>query len=291
MTDNSVNMAGKVVLITGGTGGIGRVTAEKLAGMGAEVVIIARNREKAQRVVNEIKQGTGNQNVDFLIADLSSQAQVRQVADEFRHRYNRLDVLINNAGGFFMKRELSVDGIPYTWALNHYAYFLLTNLLLDMLEASAPSRIINVSSAAHLGASIDMQALRNDHTRGGYVAYGDTKLANVLFTYELARRLQGTGVTVNALHPGFVATNFAKNNGALYNLAMVLLRPFAISPEKGAETSVYLASSPEVEGVTEKYFVKQEPVQSSKASYDQGAARQLWEISEEKTGLKQPVTS
>ncbi len=291
MTDQSVDMTGKVVLVTGGTGGIGRETAEKLAALGATVAIIARNEEKAKRVVSEIKQSTGNQNVDYLIADLSSQAQVRLVADEFRHRYDRLDVLVNNAGGFFMKRKMSVDNIPYTWALNHFSYFLLTNLLLDMLKASAPARIVNVSSAGHLGATIDFDALRKGTTHGGWVAYSDTKLANVLFTYELARRLAGTGVTVNALHPGFVRTNFAKNNGGMFNPVMWLLQPFTISPEQGAETSIYLASSPQVEGVTGEYFVKKHPEPSSKASYNQEAARELWKISEEKTGLKAPVTS
>ncbi len=291
MTDNSVDMTGKVVLITGGTAGIGEVTAEKLAGMGATVAIIARNREKAERVVAEIKQATGNQNVDYLIADLSSLAQVRRVADEFRQRYNRLDVLVNNAGGFFWKRKMSVDGIPYTWALNHFSPFLLTNLLLDMLKASAPSRIVNVSSAGHLGATIDFEALRNNNTHGGWVAYSDTKLANVLFTYELARRLEGTGVTVNALHPGFVRTNFAKNNGGIFGPAMRLLQPFTISPEQGAQTSIYLASSPEVQGVTGEYFVKQHSEPSSKASYNKEAARELWEISEEKTGLKSKQTA
>ncbi len=290
MAENSVDMTGKVVLITGGTGGIGRETAKALAGMGASVAIVARNEEKAKRVVDEIKQATGNQNVDYLIADLSSQAQVRQVADEFRRRYNRLDVLVNNAGGFFMKRRMSVDDVPYSWALNHYAYFLLTNLLLDMLKASAPARIINVSSMAHLGANLDFKGLRNDDTHGGWVAYSDTKLANVLFTYELARRLEGTGVTVNALHPGFVSTGFAKNNGVIANAFMWLLQPFTISPAQGAQTSVYLASSPEVEGVTGEYFVKKQPEPSSKASYDKEAARELWEISEVKTGLVNPIT-
>ncbi len=290
MTDQSVDMTGKVVLITGGTGGIGRETAKGLAEMGATVAIVARNEEKAGRVVDEIKRETGNPHVDYLIADLSSQAQVRRVAGEFRRRYDRLDVLVNNAGGFFMKRRMSVDGIPYSWALNHYAYFLLTNLLLDMLKASAPARIVNVSSMGHLGATIDFEALRSDDTHGGWVAYSDTKLANVLFTYELARRLEGSGVTVNALHPGFVSTGFARNNGAITNALMLLLQPFTITPEKGAETSIYLASSPEVEGTTGEYFVKKKSVPSSKASYDKEAARRLWEISEVKTGLVNPVT-
>lgn len=280
------SMAGKVVLVSGATGGIGQVTALQLAEMGARVVIIGRNPEKTAGVCDKIRAQTGNPGVDFLIADLSSQAEVHRAAEAFKRRYERLDVLVNNAGSFLMKREKSVDGIPYTWALNHFSYFLLTLLLLDRLKASAPARVINVSSVAHIGATIDFERLASGNTHGGYVAYSDTKLANVLFTYELARRLAGSGVTVNALHPGLVATNFGFRGAGAYAFFFWLLRPFSISPERGAKTSVYLASSPDVAGVTGKYFVKKRAELSSRASYDQDAARRLWEISEQMTGVR-----
>ena len=203
-------------------------------------------------------------------------------------KYPRLDVLVNNAGGFFMAREESVDGIEMTWALNHLNYFLLTTLLLDHIKASAPARIICVSSDAHTGTSIRFDDPQFKKGYSGFGVYGHSKLANILFTYELARRLEGTRVTANALHPGFVATGFGHNNGGLVRLGMRVVQRFgARTPEKGAETSVYLASSPEVEGVTGKYFVDKHPVQSSPESYDRTAAARLWELSEQMTRLPQ----
>ena len=232
-----MTMQGKICLITGGTNGIGKSTAQELARMGATVVIVGRNAQKTAQVVEEIRAASGNKNVDSLLADLSSQQEVRRLADEFKSKYAQLHVLLNNAGAVFMQRQLSVDGIEMTFALNHLAYFLLTNLLLDTLKASAPARIINVSSDAHARGKIEFDNLQGERSYSSG-AYGNSKLANILFTMELARRLEGTGVTVNALHPGFVATGFGKNNpGFLMKIIRAAVPLIARSPEKGAETS------------------------------------------------------
>lgn len=280
----------KVVLLTGGTDGIGKVAACELAERGARLVLVGRSPEKTERTVEEIVGATGNLDVAFLLADLSSQSAIRGLARKFRDRYDRLDVLINNAGGFFMRYQESVDGIEMTLALNHLAYFLLTNLLLDVVLDSAPARIINVSSDAHRNAEMKIEDAEEGEAYSGWRAYSESKLANVLFTYELARQLEGTGVTVNALHPGFVATNLGADNfGFLGSIARKIVNLTAISPEKGAQTIVYLATSPEVHGVSGKYFVKQEPVQTSPATYDEAAQEHLWDISAERTGLDEAV--
>ncbi len=286
---NISDMHGKVCLITGGTDGIGRVTAEALAQAGANLTIVARNPQKTAAVVKEIQEKTGNQEVAYLLGDLSVQSEVRRVAEEFRQQHDQLHVLINNAGAMFINHQVSRDGIEMTFALNHLAYFLLTNLLLDLLISSAPARIINVSSGAHIGGKISFEDLRNPSSYSGWRAYSQSKLANILFTYELARRLQGTGVSVNTLHPGFVATNFGRSNGGFFDPLFRLAQVFAISPEKGAQTSIYLATSTEVEGITGKYFSKQKPVASSNASYNEETARKLWDASLELTGIKETV--
>jgi retinol dehydrogenase 12 len=295
------SMAGKVCLITGATAGIGRVTARELARRGASVVIVGRNRPRCEAAVEAIRRETGNNSVEFLRADLSSQAEIRQVVRAFHERHTRLDVLVNNAGALFALRQESVDGIEMTLALNHMAYFLLTTLLLDTLKASAPTRIINVSSHSHQSLKSfdfdDPQARSRNYPRTestnfkytllmpwahpAYVQYSLSKLANLLFTYELANRLAGTGVTVNALHPGFVATNFTAGNGSYGWFMRLWSRLFGTSPERGAETPIYLATSPEIEGGTGRYFVKQKPVESSPASHDREAMRRLWRLSEE----------
>ena len=283
---HGVPMNGKTCLITGTTSGIGKAAAIQLAQLGATLVLVARNPEKAARTIEQIRQHTGNHEIEFLLADLSSQQQVRQLAEDFKARHQRLDVLVNNAGAVMTSRQHSVDGIEMTFALNHLSYFLLTNLLLDVLETSSPSRIVNVSSDSHQSTVLDFQDLQYLGRYRGFQAYGRSKLANLLFTYELARRLEGTGVTVNSLHPGLVATNFLANNGLAGRLMNVFFRVAGRSSDKGARTVSYLASSPIVEGVSGRYYVDELAVSSSKASYDEEAARMLWQVSEELTGLE-----
>ena len=278
-------MHGKVCIVTGAASGIGAVTARALAQRGAAVALVDRAPEKGAITADQIRQQTGNPAVEFMLADLSVQKEVRRLAQQFKSRYQRLDVLVNNAGAIFPQRHESVDGIEMTFALNYLGYFLLTNLLLDTLKASAPARIINVSSRSHARAQINFDDLQS---RSGYrdlKAYAHSKLAIVLFTYELARRLERTGVTANALHPGVVATNFGMNNDGIIGLVIRLFRQFFISPERGAQTSIYLATSPEVEGVTGKYFVKCKAVPSSPASYDTVTASRLWQVSAAHTNL------
>ncbi|MBE2197131.1 MAG: SDR family oxidoreductase [Anaerolinea sp.] len=283
-TNNHVSLQDKICLVTGANAGIGKETALALAQMGAVVVMVARSPERGMAALDEVRRRSGSQRVELLSADLSSQASIRQLAADFSAKYDRLHVLVNNAGAVFMQRQESVDGQEMTFALNHLGYFLFTNLLLDVLKASAPARIINVSSGAHQGGRINFNDLQLQQSYSGFGAYSTSKLANVLFTYELARRLDGSGVTANCLHPGFVRSEFAKNNGRLARLSMLLLRPLTISPAQGAETSIYLASSPDVTDVTGRYFVKKKAVKSSAASYDTAVARQLWDASATLTG-------
>lgn len=279
-------MQGKVCLVTGANAGIGRVTALELARQGARVVMVCRSRERGEAAQAEIVQATGNEAVDLIVADLSSQADVRRAAEEFRGRNGRLHILINNAGAFFNQRQVSADGLEMTFALNHLGYFLLTNLLMEPIRAAAPARIVNVSSDAHKGARLNFDDLQSERRYRGFQAYAASKLANVLFTLELANRTQGTGITANVLHPGFVASNFGLNNGGIVRFGVkVMQRLFAISEEAGAETSLYLATSPEVAGITGKYFVKKKAVALTGQAQDMAAARQLWQISEELTGL------
>jgi NAD(P)-dependent dehydrogenase (short-subunit alcohol dehydrogenase family) len=243
--------------------------------------MVCRDRQRAQTVRDEIAAATGNQNVELMICDLSSQTDIRRFAAEFIDTHDRLDVLINNAGVVLRQRSLTTDGIESTFAINHLGYFLLTNLLLDLLKKSAPARVVNVSSAAHAYGKIDFDNLQGEKKYGGFSAYANSKLANLLFTYELARRLEGTGVTANCLHPGGVATGLFRN---LPKPIEALIKLVTISPDKGAETSVYLASSPQVEGVSGKYFAKKRETRTSSESYNEGVARRLWEVSQELTG-------
>ena len=284
-------MKAKTVLITGATNGIGKVAALELAKKGAEVVVVGRNPQKTEQVVTHLKIDSGNSAVSGLTADLSSLAEGRQLAQSYRQKYPHLHVLINNAGGIFATRTLTADGFEYTFALNHLAYFLLTNLLLDMLVKDAPARIINVSSRSHQGAAMNFTDLQNErhYNYGGSHAYGQSKLANVLFTYELTRRLAGTGVTVNAVHPGTVATGFGQNNRGAMRVSMRIYHQFALTPEQGADTLIYLASSPEVEGVTGKYWTNRTATASSPESYDVEAQNRLWAISAQMTGLTEAV--
>jgi retinol dehydrogenase-12 len=289
------SLQGKTILVTGATSGIGRVTAAALAERGAAVFCVGRDPQRTQTTVESIQRESGNALVYGLLADLASFHQIRNLAGEVLQRSPRLDVLVNNAGALFLRRKFSQDGIELTFALNHLAYFLLTNLLIDRLKSTAAetgeARLVNVSSAAHLGAKIHFDDLQFRHGYRGMRAYSQSKLANILFTYELARRLAGSGVTANALHPGFVASRFATNNGPLAKIAMRLARLVAISPDEGAQTSIYLASSPEVKGVTGKYFVKCQPARSDPASYDEETARRLWETSAQMVGLEQAAAA
>ena len=273
------SMQGKTVIVTGGTAGIGKIIARELARKGGRVVIISRNPQKCVTVVEQIKSLTNNPQVDYIAADLSSRAGVSMAAFEFKKKYPRLDVLVNNAGAIFMERQLSVDGLEMSMALNHLSYFHLAMLLQDTLKASGAARVINVSSDAHRGQKIDFDDLQMEHSYSGFPAYGRSKLMNILFTYEFSRRTAGMGITVNAMHPGFVATEFAKNNGGLMKMGMQLVGLFARKPEKGAETAIYLASSREVDSVTGKYFFDMNPIESDPISYDAALAEKLWNVS------------
>jgi len=284
MAQSDSSMAGKTCLVTGATAGIGLVTARVLAEKGATVVVVGRSPARADATVAAIRLRTGNPQVDFLVADLSSQADIRRLAGQFLERYPRLDVLVNNAGALFLKRQESVDGIEMTFALNHLGYFLLTELLLDRQKACTPARIVNVSSAAHRRVTLDFDDLQAHRHYRGFRQYSRSKLANLLFTYELSRRLQGSGVTANALHPGFVLSNFGTNNG-WWRLLRPIFRLMAIDVEEGALTTIYAATAPELEKVTGEYFDEQHAALSSAASHDPDAARRLWQISEQMTGM------
>ena len=273
-------MEGKICIVTGATAGIGYYTALEIARMGGSVIIVGRNQSKCVETAHSLMEISGNHSIDYIVTDLSSQAQIRALADKFYRRYNHLDVLVNNAGGFFMQRKLSVDGLEMTFALNHLAYFLLTHLLLDALKASANARIVNVSSGSHLRQHIDFNDLQLTRFYNPMKAYGRSKFANILFTYELSRRLIGSNITANALTPGMVATDIWKKvNRWLTPLIIPVMQRIAQTPLEGAQTSIYLATSPDMEGVTGKYFVNQKPILSDPGTYDLAAAQKLWHLS------------
>ncbi|WP_407571111.1 SDR family oxidoreductase [Deinococcus altitudinis] len=268
-------MAGKTVLVTGATNGIGKVAARTLAGLGARVVIVGRSQGKTAEVAREIGAAS------FIVADLSVMSEVRRAAAQFRDQEGRLDVLLNNAGAVVSKRQETPEGIEMTWALNHLNYFLLTQELAGTLKATPGARVVSVSSSAHTSGKMRWDDLEFRRGYSSFAAYGQSKLANILFTRELSRRLQGTGVSANALHPGFVRTGFGHNNGGMLSRVIGLLGAFAISEEQGAQTSIYLASSPEVEGVSGLYFDKQQPSKTAPQALDDAAAARLWAVSEE----------
>jgi NAD(P)-dependent dehydrogenase (short-subunit alcohol dehydrogenase family) len=282
----------KRVLITGATRGIGLAGAEALARRGAHVAIVARNDARAAEAVRRIE-AAGGSKVDVLHADLSSQESVRALARDALERYPHIEVLVNNAGAMFATRRVTVDGIEQTWALNHLAPFLLTTLLLDRIKASAPARIITTTSDAHKGKLIpfdDLNAERSYRGRG-YTRYGESKLANILFTLELARRLDGTGVTAYCFHPGLVATGFNHNNGVLMSAAMAIIAPFSRSPRKAAQTLVWLADSPDVSKQSGGYYLNRERGVPSRPAQDADVARRLWDVSEAQVGATSPTAS
>jgi NAD(P)-dependent dehydrogenase (short-subunit alcohol dehydrogenase family) len=281
---------GKTILITGATNGIGEVSALELARAGAEVVVVSRNQEKCAATVQKIQSETGNNKVSYIAADLSTLAGIRSAADQFLSKHSTLDVLLNNAGGVFTSRQVTFDGYEMTFALNHLSYFLLTHLLLDTLKATSQSngeaRIVNVSSSAHYSSrGINFNDLQRKQGYNTFGVYADSKLMNILFTNELAKRLQGTGITANSLHPGFVRTGFGKNNGGIVNRIFGLIQMFALSAEEGAQTSIYLASSPEVRGISGKFWDKKKVKTPSAAAQDIAAQEKLWRVSEELTHL------
>jgi retinol dehydrogenase-14 len=277
-------MTGKTVLITGGTGGIGKAAASGLASLGARVGITGRDRDRAEVAAAAIARESGNSAIDIFVADMSSQAEVRRLAGEVLAAYPRLDVLLNNVGGFWAHRHVTADGLEHTFALNHLAPFLLTNLLLERLTASAPARVVTVSSGAQSMGRIDFDDLMGEEKYSGSRAYNQSKLANVMFTYELAKRLDGTGVTATALHPGVTSTAFSAEDPALGWL-VTIMRPFMKSPKRGAETPIYLASSAEAEGVSGRYFADRKAKESHKSSYDSATTARLWQVSSDLVGL------
>lgn len=279
------SMDGKTVLVTGASRGIGKETALSLAKLGARVVMVCRESLEAHEAYNTIAKANGKDHVDLMIADLSSMQSIRKVATEFKKKYSNLHVLINNAGAYSSKLRITQDGYELTFATNHLAPFLLSELLLDISRASAPARIINVSSTMHKGAKVDFDNLKGEKRYSGYNAYSVSKLFNILFTYELARRLEQSGVTANCLHPGSVNTGITRGGNLFIRIGAKLIIPTMISPAKGAQTSIYLASSPEVAGVTGRYFVDCKPVQSSPVSNDEALAKRVWELSERLTGF------
>ncbi|MDE1152267.1 MAG: SDR family oxidoreductase [Micavibrio sp.] len=278
-------MHGKTCLVTGATQGIGRETAMGLAAAGATLVIVGRDAARTAETVAALKAASKNDSITSLLGDLSRPADVRRIAAEFKSSHGTLDVLINNAGGMFSARELTADGFERTWALNHLNYFLLTHELLDVLKATHRARIVNVASTVHMNGKIEFDNLQGERKYGAMPAYSASKLANVMFTYALAKRLEGTGVTVNCLHPGIVATGFGQNTGGFWRVLLTLMRPFMTKARDGAKTSLYLATSPDVAGVSGQYFDGGKVAASSALSHDAGMQEKLWTATQRQLGL------
>lgn len=278
------DMTGKTILVTGATNGIGRATVEQLAPMGGRIVLVGRDEAKCQEVVASLAHTPAQ--LSYLVADLSSQAEIKALAAAFLAEHSELHLLLNNAGAYFTERELTVDGLERTFALNHVGYYLLTHLLLDVLKASAPSRVVNVASDAHKGGKVDWDDLQREHwTQAGWPVYAQSKLLNILFTKELARRLEGTGVTANCLHPGFVSSGFARNNGFLGNLMMTLTRPLQRTTTKSARGVVTVATAPELATTTGTYFADGKPAPCTKRAQNMDDAKRLWDVTAALTGV------
>jgi NAD(P)-dependent dehydrogenase (short-subunit alcohol dehydrogenase family) len=284
----AVDMSGKTCVVTGANSGIGKETALGLARMGARVVLVCRNPDKGKAALAEIARESKSAQPELLIADVSSQASVRELASQIREKYKQIDVLLNNAGAGLNRRQVSADGIEMTLAVNHLGPFLLTSLLLDLLKASAPSRVINVSSEASRRARIDMSDIQFERRKYAlFAAYGQAKLMLNMSTFEMAQRVDGTGVTVNCLHPGVVATNFGGSDAPLgMKILLGAMRPFFLSPVRGAQTSIYVASSPDVAQISGKYFIKSKPAESNQLARDPKLTAEVWEWSEKMTGAQ-----
>jgi retinol dehydrogenase 14 len=277
-------LSGKIAMITGANSGIGEQTALAFAKMGASVVMVCRDSSKGEAARKVIVERSGNKAVELMVADLASLASVRGLVSKFKDLHNRLHILVNNAGLIMGKRVVTTDDLEATFEVNYLSHFLLTLLLLDTMKASAPSRIVNVTSNAHFGGKMDFDDLQEEKGYGAMRSYSQSKLAQVLFTYELARKLEGTGVTVNAVHPGVVRTRWGDEGGTM-GIFIRLARPFMLSPEKGAQTSIYVASSPDAEGVSGKYWEKKKEHPSSKESYNENEERLLWVMSSKLAGI------
>lgn len=278
-------LAGRVCLVTGATGGIGLETCKALAQQGATLVMVGRDAARGEAALQQVRAVAPQAPVELLLADLSKQQDVRRLAQDFLKRHSRLHVLVNNAGVILEKRQLTEDGLEATFATNHLAYFLLTHLLRPTLEASGNARVVNVSSDAHRRARLDLEDLQSERSYSGWRAYANSKLANILFTLSLAQRMRGTQLTANSLHPGVVSTGFALNNTGLIARFYKLAAPFLTTPEKGAQTTVYLAASPEVEGVSGEYFVRSRRARPSRSAQDAALAEKLWVKSAQLVGI------
>jgi NAD(P)-dependent dehydrogenase (short-subunit alcohol dehydrogenase family) len=278
-------MQGKTVVITGATSGIGEVAADRLAQKGARIVFVARDRERGQDTLKHLHAIAGHDNHAVHYADLSRISEMKRVAHAIADSEPQIDVLINNAGAMFTTRQTTEDGLEKTFALNHMNYFVVTNVLLDKLKATPGARIVSTASDAHSGAKLDFDDLQSEKSYSGFSVYGESKLCNILFTRELARRLAGTGVTANCLHPGFVATRFGDASGGFMSLAIRLAKNFALSPEQGAQTIIYLASSPDVEGKSGGYYAKSKLATPSKAAQNDASAKRLWDVSAKISGV------
>lgn len=277
-----------VAIVTGANSGMGKATSIGLAKTGATVVMVCRSKERGETAVAEVRAASGNESVELMLCDLGSRKSIECFCLEFREKFQRLDVLVNNAGVVLPGRHETADGYELQFGVNHLGHFLLTNRLLDLLVSNAPARIINVSSGAHKAGRIHFDDVNLSKNYAVWRAYAQSKLANILFTYELADRLHGTGVTVNCLHPGAVATSMGVNRETGFGTLITrMLKPFFQTSEQGAETAIYLATSPEVEGIAAKYFYRKRPMPSSRGSYDKAVAKKLWDLSEEMTGLKE----
>ncbi len=279
------NLSEKIIMVTGANSGIGKEAALQLAEQGARVVMVCRNRERGEPALAEIKAQSGNDTVELMTADFESQRQIRDLAETYQRTHDRLDVLVNNAGLYLSKRHETEDGVEATWAVNHLAPFLLTNLLLEVIKASAPARIVTVASDAHRAGTLDFDDLEMKQKYRWIAAYAQSKLANVVFTYELARRLEGSGVTATCMHPGTVATGIWNRNKNVLNAFLRLFKPVYMNPKKSAEAVVRLAVAPDVEGVTGKYFDRMNKARPLADAYDEEIAARLWQVSAERVGL------